>query len=271
MSSWGTASGARDATDDPASAGSGAVYTGEYASSYDRLRPLDASWWGVFEAIVEAGDLTQGRVLDVGCGTGSFATALAEREAEVWGVDASEAMLAQAWAHGLPRERFVHARAEELPFDDASFERAVMRLVLHHVERPAALAEMARVLAPGGRATIATFEPEGFDTFWLTRLFPSVERIDRMRFPTGAQLDADLRRAGFARVTRHCHVERGSLSRGEALARVRNRFISTLRLLDPAEVADGLERGERELPAVVEFERPWIFAVAEKPGPSSSP
>ncbi|MBW3593180.1 MAG: methyltransferase domain-containing protein [Actinobacteria bacterium] len=263
MSSWGTVSGHSGA---PVGSIEGRnVYTDDYAASYDRLRPSDGGWWGVFHAVLDAGDLSGRRVLDVGCGTGSFAAALAERDAEVWGVDASEEMLAQAWGRGLPRERFLHARAEELPFEDASFERAVMRLVLHQVERRPALRELARVLASAGRATIATFEPEGFDTFWLTRLFPAVARIDRVRFPAAPELEADLRRAGFARVAVQRHVERGSLTREEALARLRSRFISTLRLLDERELADGLGRAERELPPVVEFERPWLLAVGEAP------
>ena len=265
MSSWGTARSPSRATNAASDGGRRTVYTDDYASSYDRLRPADDRWWGVFAAIVAAGDLAGRRVLDVGCGTGSFAAALAERDAEVWGVDASEKMLAQAWARGLPRDRFLAARAEELPFDDASFERALMRLVVHHVERLPALSELARVVAPVGRATVATFEPAGFETFWLTRLFPVVERIDRMRFPAGAELEADLRAVGFERVTIHRHVEAGSLTRDEALERIRNRFISTLRLLDEAELAQGLARAERELPSVVGFERPWLIAVAEAP------
>lgn len=264
MSSWGTPSSPSRACD----AFGGlrpTVYTPDYAASYDRLRPTDGPWWGVFRAIVEAGDLAGRRVLDVGCGTGSFASALAERRAEVWGVDASEEMLAQAWTRGLPRERFVHARAEELPFGDASFERAVMRLVVHHVERPPALSELARVVAPSGCATVATFDPAGFETFWLTRLFPSVERIDRARFPTAGELEAELGGAGFARVAIHRHVEYGAVTRDEALTRIRNRFVSTLRLLDESELAEGLGRAERELPRAVEFDRPWLIALAEAP------
>lgn len=264
MSSWGTGRGGFRSAGASA-AGVRTVYTDEYAASYDRLRPTDGAWWGVFRAIVDVADLGGRRVLDVGCGTGSFAAALAECGAEVWGVDASEEMLAQAWARGLPRERFVLARAEKLPFADASFERAVMRLVVHHVDRRSALCEFARVVAPDGSATVATFEPKGFETFWLTRLFPAVERIDRMRFPTAAELEADLQDGGFARVTIHRHVERGTLTRDDALARIRHRFVSTLRLLGDAELAEGLERAERELPSLVEFERPWLIAVAEAP------
>src|SRR4029079_13104112 len=120
------------------------------AGSYDRMRPADDSWREVFERIVAAGDLDGRRTLDVGCGTGTFAAALADRGAKVWGVDASTEMLAQARAKGS-RAQCEERSAEPLPCKDGWCERVVMRLSLQHVDRPRALAEAARVLAPGGR------------------------------------------------------------------------------------------------------------------------
>src|SRR5262249_25051144 len=70
---------------------------GARAHVSDRLRPTDAAWWEAFDALVELGDLRGRRVLDVGCGTGRLAAALAEKAAaKVWGVDASPEMVAVA-------------------------------------------------------------------------------------------------------------------------------------------------------------------------------
>jgi len=118
---------------------------GELAESYDRLRPVDLKWWELFELLVEEGDLAGRRTLDAGCGTGAFAAALAERGGQVWGIDPSPEMLAQARAKRT-RVRFKEARAESLPFKDSWFERAVVRLALHLLARDRAFDEIARVL-----------------------------------------------------------------------------------------------------------------------------
>jgi len=236
----------------------------EVAESYDRLRPADDSWWEVFERMVAAGDLSRRRTLDVGCGTGTFASALAKQGAKVWGVDASPEMLAVARAKG-GRARFKEGSAEALPFKDDWFERVVMRLSLQHVDRPRALAEAARVLAPGGRIVIASFDPKHFSSHWLSGLFPSLAEIDEARFPDADTLGNDLRAAGFAEPTFERLPQPGRVSRSEALERIRGRYITTLRLIDDAEFERGLAVAETELPAEVEHEVVWLFASAEKP------
>jgi 2-polyprenyl-3-methyl-5-hydroxy-6-metoxy-1,4-benzoquinol methylase len=67
------------------------------AVRYEELRPVDANWWEVFEALVRLGDLRGARVLEIGCGTGRLSEALAERElARVWAIDASPVMVRRA-------------------------------------------------------------------------------------------------------------------------------------------------------------------------------
>ena len=115
-------------------------------------------------------------MLDVGCGTGRLEAALADR-AKVWGVDAEPAMLEVARAN-VPAGTFKEARAEELPFKDGWFERVVMWLSSHLVDRRRAFAEANRVLGADGRLAVVTFDPSYFATFWLNRLFPSMRQVD---------------------------------------------------------------------------------------------
>lgn len=131
-------------------------------------------WWGRRAAawrsgLIERLDLRPGqRALDVGSGTGQLAFALAERVApggSVDGVDAAVEMVRRSQRKNRRRRRavtFTEARAQELPFPDATFDAVTCTLALHHVaadDRRAAVAEMGRVLRPGGRLSIADFEP----------------------------------------------------------------------------------------------------------------
>jgi SAM-dependent methyltransferase len=143
----------------------------------------------------------------------------------------------------------------------------VLRLVVHLVDRPQALPELARVLAPGGRAVVATFVPEHFERYWLTAVFPEIAELDRARFPTPATLASELADAGFDSVHTRTLTQRVRLSREDARERIRGRYISTLRLLDAETLAAGLVRAERELPEEIESVLEWAVVRADVPGP----
>jgi ubiquinone/menaquinone biosynthesis C-methylase UbiE len=201
-------------------------------------------------------------VLDVGCGTGRFAAALAY-EARVWGMDASPEMLAVARGRVPKSVRLKLGRAEEPPFKEGWFDRLVYWLVIHLLDRPAAFRAARRLLGAGGRVCIATFDSDYFDDFWLNRYFPRFEEIDRARFPTGEELERELRAAGFASVRLLRHRQRDRIDRETALAKIEGRHISTFDLLEPAEYESGRARAREELPAVVEYEARWLIAFAE--------
>ena len=215
---------------------------------------------------MELGRLRGARVLDVGCGTGALAAALTERaHARVWGVEPSEAMLAVARTR-VPRGVGLRpGRAERLPFRDAWFDAVVLSLVVHLLDRPAALAEAARVLAPGGRVAVATFAPEHFDVYWLSPWFPRIAELDRARFPDPGSLERELAAAGFVELRSARLGWRGMLEREEALARIRGRHISTFDLLGEDELHAGLERAERELPDRIETRLEQLVVVATLP------
>ncbi len=94
-----------------------------------------------------------GRLLDVGGGTGRVSGALAERVAQVVLTDPSWGMLRQARAKA--RLESANAHAERLPFTDGAFDRILMVDAFHHVcDQDQTVAEMLRVLAPGGRLVV---------------------------------------------------------------------------------------------------------------------
>lgn len=110
--------------------------------------------------LADAGaDGAQLRVADIGAGTGTFAIALATRGAQVDAVDGDAEVLARARRKpGADQVSWHEGRADALPLADASVDRVVCSLVLHHLadaDKHAALAEAHRVLRPGGRLHIA--------------------------------------------------------------------------------------------------------------------
>jgi SAM-dependent methyltransferase len=235
------------------------------AADYDRVRPVDANWWEVFELVVDEGDLRGRRVLDCGCGTGRLARALAESAgALVSGIDPESEMLHVARSNVPETVDLQAGRAEELPFPDRSFDRAALWLVCHLVDRHAAFRELARVLTADGCLVVVTFDPDHFGDFWLNALFPSLEAIDRARFPGRQELRDELDGAGFATVRFRRLSQRAMLTREQALERIESRHISTFDLLDPDEVRAGTERGREELPLTVEYGIEWLIAFGER-------
>jgi SAM-dependent methyltransferase len=123
------------------------------------------------DPLLDAVDAAPGkRVLDIATGPGYVAARAAERGADAVGLDLSETMIAYAQASS-PSVEFVLGDATELPFADASFDAAVGAFLLLHLGRPEqAVAEAARVLAPGGRAGFTVWD-EPSRSRWLGVVF----------------------------------------------------------------------------------------------------
>jgi demethylmenaquinone methyltransferase/2-methoxy-6-polyprenyl-1,4-benzoquinol methylase len=162
-----------------------------------------------------------GRALDVATGTGDLAVALAARVApdgDVVGCDFSESMLERARAKA-PQLRWDSANALELPYPDATFDAATVGFGARNFsDLDRGLAEMARVVRPGGRVVvleITTPTRPPLSTFfrvWFDRLIPALGRLTGdpdaytylpssvRRFPGPDELAARLHAAGLVDV-----------------------------------------------------------------------
>ena len=195
-------------------------------SMFDRIAPvydvmnrvmtagLDQRWRRLtVRATVDSGD----RVLDACCGTGDLAVAARKAGATVVGLDFSERMLERARSKDASIE-WVQGDLLELPFEDASFDAATVGFgVRNVVDLERALAELARVLRPGGRVGILEItRPRGplriFYKLWFDVLIPLAGKIlpggkaytylpaSVRRFPGPGELAELMRAQGFGEV-----------------------------------------------------------------------
>jgi ubiquinone/menaquinone biosynthesis C-methylase UbiE len=112
-----------------------------------------------------AGDVTGRRILDAGCGSGPIAAMLRDRGAIVTGFDSSAGMLELARQRlGPDADLHLADLAEPLPFPDNAFDDVIAALVLHYLQDwTEPLAELRRVLRPGGRLITAVDHPHAID------------------------------------------------------------------------------------------------------------
>ena len=171
------------------------------AAGYDGwfATPLGAHAFTVErEALLALSGTVAGKqALDAGCGTGVFTHVLAAAGADVTGIDISPAMLRRAQDRGLP---VAQADSYTLPFAANSFALVWSVTMLEFVAGPErAVAEMARVLRPGGRLVAGTINAGSRWAAHYRRQRGSV--FQQARFLTPAELDGLLE--PYGRVTWH--------------------------------------------------------------------
>lgn len=143
----------------------------QYAST-DRLQTRASVWRDDLSspsphdvALGALAALPTTRLLEAGCGTGVFAArCMSELGCEVTALDLSPAMVEAARARGVPA---VVGDVEHLPFPDASFDAVVAAWMLYHVRHlDRGLAQISRVLRPGGRLVAVTNGEEQLAELW---------------------------------------------------------------------------------------------------------
>jgi len=177
---------------------------------------LDQCWRrATVAAVVRPGD----RVLDACCGTGDLAIAASKAGArEVVGLDFSPRMLQRARAK-QQTVTWVEGDATAMPFEDGRFDSATVGFGVRNVpDLTPALAELGRVLTPGGRLGILEITtPTGalapFYRLWFDRIVPLLGKVLKggsaytylpasvRRFPPPAELAAQLEQAGFEQIS----------------------------------------------------------------------
>jgi SAM-dependent methyltransferase len=172
------------------------IERGRSEAAHTRVKPTDVqpylspppdTAYPLRYAFYVLGDIRGKTVLDLGCGSGENVTPLLARGAQVIAIDLSPELLELAKERvalsNFPLPVFMVGSALDIPIPDASIDVVLCASLLHHLDIPRAMAEIRRVLRPGGSVVVK--EPVRFSRTIkrLRKLFPAREDISDDEHP----------------------------------------------------------------------------------------
>ncbi len=217
------------------------------ASVYDKGRSLPDElvdlWIRLLSRYVD--DLAHTRILDLGCGTGRFTVAMATQlRCHVTGADSSEEMLSKA--RDKDSNNLIEwdcQDAQNLTYDDESFDMVFMSHLLHHVDDAyGVIGKCFRILRPGGILLNRYGAMEHICDDPEHRFFPETTELDKARTPTIEQVESWFRGVGFDPVSSETIVQQAYASAEERLRKVKTRCTSVLTLISDRSFQDGARR-----------------------------
>lgn len=184
-------------------------------------------------------------IVDVGCGTGRFSVALADKfHAQVIGVDPSHTMLDKAKSNvAHPDVRFCEGDAERLPVDDGCASLVFLSMVYHHISNlPDAVLEFRRVLRGDGFLITRNSTKDLLDAVPYLKYFPSATAINKKRLPSQRDIIDIMQVNGFSLVKLDVLKQEFASSWSEYCDKVGQRALSELAALPDSEFEAGMAR-----------------------------
>lgn len=165
---------------------------------YDTSRGINI---GVLEDLCSILNVnSKSTLVDLGCGTGNFATALQQYSKRIVGIDLSGGMIRKTRSKS-PNLQVLRGDVTHLPFTSETFDGAYSIQVLHHVkDKDTFLEEIYRVLRKNARVTINSCSHKQHEAFWVLHYFPKGLEIDLARIPDVKEIEKMLEQAGFSEV-----------------------------------------------------------------------
>ena len=139
----------------------------------------------------------KGIYLDIGCGTGNYTIAIADKGLNMYGIDPSEKMIATA-SQRNNQINWMLGSAEEIPVEDNFFDGLFGTLTLHHWQNlEIAFKELFRILKPGSKLVFFTSTPQQMEEYWLNHYFPKMMQNSIEIMPSEGVLQKAAINAGF--------------------------------------------------------------------------
>ncbi len=140
---------------------------------------------------------SDGKFLDVGCGTGNYTIAMAEKGLNMSGLEPSEKMLSKAKSRN-ENITWIQAAAEAIPTENETFNGIFGTLTLHHwTNIKTAFKELYRVLKVNSNIVFFTSTPEQMKSYWLNHYFPKMLEESILQMPSFNVVQNAATEAGF--------------------------------------------------------------------------
>ena len=135
--------------------------------------------------------------LDIGCGTGNYTIALANKGLNFIGVEPSTKMLEIAKSKSEKIDWKIGS-AENIPAENESIENVIATLTIHHwTDLNKAMKEIYRILKPKGKLIIFTSTPNQMENYWLNNYFPKMMEKSIQQMPSIQKIETELVNTGF--------------------------------------------------------------------------
>ena len=176
----------------------------QIASEYNQRYPTSQSWERGQALLDLARKFKAKNILEVGSGTGFWLDLLHQVTPQLYGIDYSAGMIAQARDQPAPL-RLTRGTASQLPYQSGTFDLLYCVDAIHHFgDSRAFIAEAFRVLKPGGAFAIIGHDPHSGESNWyIYDYFDTVYETDLARYPSSGMIKNSMKQTGFMDVEHH--------------------------------------------------------------------
>lgn len=149
--------------------------------------------------------------IDIGCGTGNYTIALAQKGIRITGIDPSILMLTEARKRA-PELNWLQGTSENIPVGDDLYDGVVATLTIHHWPDIArSFAEISRVLKPDSRIVLFTSTELQMKGYWLNHYFPEIISTSGSKMPSPESIEAIARHFDFNLVSQEKYFVKADL------------------------------------------------------------
>jgi SAM-dependent methyltransferase len=221
------------------------------SNDYDQRYPSTQHWERGDALLNLARQISAKTILEVGSGTGYWLNLLHQVTPQLYGLDFSAGMIAQARNQPAPL-KLARGTATQLPYQSGTFDLVYCVDAVHHFgDYRAFIAEAFRILKPHGALAIIGHDPHSSEGNWyIYDYFDTVYQTDLVRYPSSGMIKNSMKKEGFMDIERHDVEHILNIHVGEGVLNdpfIKHNATSQLALLSEETYSAGIEKIKSDL------------------------